>query len=154
PRPAGAARRAPARRHLDLGHLGDGALLTAAAPGARGYRGRAAISVGTAGGGLTPVCYRKARMISSRRLAVVLAVLALSSLGCSTMRKIVGAPEGGDPSVLKAAETRWLLVQNPRYGDVPSEPEYIWVEEDKVPTTFKTLVRGSSSIIAPPEIVA
>ena len=46
----------------------------------------------------------------------------------------------GDPSVaIKPAETRWLLVKNPRFGDVPSEPEYVWVEEDKVPTTFTTL---------------
>jgi hypothetical protein len=37
---------------------------------------------------------------------------------------------------------------------VRSEPEYIWVEEDKMPTTIGTLVRGKSSIIAPPEIVA
>jgi hypothetical protein len=75
--------------------------------------------------------------------------------GCSTMRDVVGMPNQGDPSVtLKLAETRWLLIKNPRYGDVPSEPEYIWVEEDKVPTTFRTLFRGKSSIIAPPEIVA
>jgi hypothetical protein len=93
-------------------------------------------------------------MMMSRSLAVVLVVAALSSSGCSTVRRIVGAPDTGDPSVLRAAETRWLLVQNPRFGDVPSEPEYIWVEEDKVPTTLKTLVRGKSSIIAPPEIVA
>jgi hypothetical protein len=60
-----------------------------------------------------------------------------------------------DPSVaLRSSEPRWLLIQNPRCCDVPSEPEYIWVEEDKVPTTMKSLVLGKSSIIAPPEIVA
>jgi hypothetical protein len=37
---------------------------------------------------------------------------------------------------------------------VPSEPEYVWVEEDKVPTTITTLLRGQSAIIAQPEIVA
>jgi hypothetical protein len=37
---------------------------------------------------------------------------------------------------------------------VRSEPEYVWVEEDKLPTTITTLVRGKSAIIAPPEIVA
>jgi hypothetical protein len=82
-------------------------------------------------------------------------LLAFFTSGCSKMRDIVGLPGPGDPSVtLKAAETRWLLVQNPRFGDVPSEPEYIWVEEDNVPLTLKTLVRGKKSIIAPPEIVA
>jgi hypothetical protein len=47
-----------------------------------------------------------------------------------------------------------LLIKNPRHGDVASEPEYIWVEEDKLPTTMKSLVFGKSSLIAPPEIVA
>ena len=37
---------------------------------------------------------------------------------------------------------------------MPSEPEYIWVEEDKMPTSMRTLVLGKSSILAPPEIVA
>ena len=55
---------------------------------------------------------------------------------------------------LKPAETRWLLVKNPRFGDIPSEPEFIWVEEDKVPTTMTTLIRGEKAIIAAPEVVA
>jgi hypothetical protein len=89
-----------------------------------------------------------------RRIACVLGVVLVLS-GCSKVRDIVGLPSAGDPTInLRSAETRWLLVQNPRFGDVPSEPEYIWVEEDKVPTTLKTLIRGSKSIIAPPEIVA
>jgi hypothetical protein len=37
---------------------------------------------------------------------------------------------------------------------VASEPEYIWVEEDKVPTTVKSFVFGESTLLAPPEIVA
>jgi hypothetical protein len=89
-----------------------------------------------------------------RRLAFVVACL-LTVAGCSTMRDIAGMPGPGEPSVtLKSAETRWLLIMNPRFGDVASEPEYIWVEEDKVPTTLRTLFRGQSSIIAKPEIVA
>jgi len=89
-----------------------------------------------------------------QRLAWVLAVAALLS-GCSTVRSALGVPSPGDPSVtIKSAETRWLLIKNPRFGDVASEPEYIWVEEDKLPTTLTTLVRGKSAIIAPPEIVA
>jgi hypothetical protein len=83
-----------------------------------------------------------------------LAAVALALAGCSTIRSIVGITTS-EPSVeIKSAETRWLLIQNPRFGDVPSEPEYVWVEEDKVPTTLKTLIRGQRSIIAPPEIVA
>ena len=91
-------------------------------------------------------------------LAVLLAaVLALA--GCTAVtnvaRELVGMGPVSDPSVaLRPAETRWLLVKNPRFGDVASEPEYIWVEEDKVPTTITTLIRGEKAIIAAPEIVA
>ena len=84
-----------------------------------------------------------------------LLVLSVAITGCNTVRNIIGVPSPGDPSVnLRSAEPRWLLVKNPRFGDVPSEPEYIWVEEDKVPTTLTTLIRGKQAIIAPPEIVA
>ncbi|HXG02205.1 MAG TPA: hypothetical protein VNO23_02155, partial [Candidatus Binatia bacterium] len=92
-------------------------------------------------------------MGTRRSLVAVLALLPLLP-GCSTMRNVIGMPGPGEPSALKSAEARWLLIKNPRYGSVPSEPEYVWVEEDKVPTTLTTLIRGKSAIIAPPEIVA
>ena len=90
---------------------------------------------------------------------IALVIVAVTGAGCSkatsTMRSLAGLEPKDDPSVtLKSAETRWLLIKNPRFGDVPSEPEYIWVEEDKVPLTVKTLVFGKGSIIAAPEIVA
>jgi Flagellar assembly protein T, C-terminal domain len=89
------------------------------------------------------------------RLLVWLVLPALVLSGCSALKTILGVADPGEPSVIiKSAETRWLLIKNPRYGDVPSEPEYVWVEEDKVPTTITTLLRGKSAIIAPPEIVA
>jgi hypothetical protein len=88
-------------------------------------------------------------------LAATVAVTFLAFNGCSTVKDVLGLPNPGDPSVnLKSAESRWLLVRNPRFGDVPSEPEYIWVEEDKVPTTFTTLLRGDKAIMATPEVVA
>lgn len=99
-------------------------------------------------------------MVRTRMRRSCLAVVVLMSVvvvvaGCSKVRAILGLPVQGDPSVeLKSAEPRWLLIKNPRYGDVPSEPEFVWVEEDKVPTTFTTLIRGKRAIIAPPEIVA
>src|SRR5204862_78181 len=91
---------------------------------------------------------------TKHRLTLWLAlVLALS--GCTTVRQALGVPSPGDPSVtIKAAETRWLLIKNPRFGEVASEPEYVWVEEDKMPITLTTLVRGQGAIIATPEIVA
>src|SRR5882724_1067288 len=89
------------------------------------------------------------------RYLVWLLLPAVALSGCTTMKKILGVRDPGEPSVvIKSAETRWLLIKNPRFGDVPSEPEYVWVEEDKVPTTITTLLRGQSAIIAQPEIVA
>src|SRR6266566_2088341 len=67
-----------------------------------------------------------------RRLALLL-VVAVTAFGCSTAKQVLGVPSA---------------------GDVPSEPEYVWVEEDKTPVTLGTVVFGKSSIIAPPEIVA
>jgi len=99
------------------------------------------------------VCYGTHRM--KRWFAVGVLVVLLGASGCSTVRQVLGIASPGEPTInLKSAEARWLLIKNPRFGDVRSEPEYIWVEEDKMPTTMTTLLRGKSSIIAPPEIVA
>jgi len=84
-----------------------------------------------------------------------LLVMLLATSGCNSVRQFFGIPNPGEPTInLKSAEARWVLIKNPRFGDVRSEPEYVWVEEDKLPTTITTLVRGKSAIIAPPEIVA
>src|SRR5881396_420398 len=89
------------------------------------------------------------------RHLVWLLLPAVALCGCTTMKTILGVRDPGEPSVvIKSAETRWLLIKNPRFGDVPSEPEYVWVEEDKMPITLTTLVRGQGAIIATPEIVA
>jgi hypothetical protein len=89
------------------------------------------------------------------RYAVGLLLAMLAVTGCNGLRQIAGMPITPEPTVnLKSAETRWLLIRNPRFGDVRSEPEYVWVEEDKMPTTMTTLLRGKSAIIAPPEVVA
>jgi hypothetical protein len=93
------------------------------------------------------------------RLLVSLALVSLSLSACGaelpSLKELAGMPRDSDPSVeIRAAEPKWLLIKNPRFGDVASEPEYIWVEEDKIPTTMGTLVFGKSSLVAPPEIVA
>src|SRR5574342_696544 len=94
----------------------------------------------------------------SLRLLAALSLAATVSAGCGelpSLRELAGLPSNLDPWVdIKAAENKWLLIKNPRFGDVASEPEYIWVEEDKVPTTMGTLIFGKDSLIAPPEIVA
>jgi len=96
-----------------------------------------------------------AGIMTVRRLALLVAVaVAVTAFGCSTAKQVIGVPNTGDPSIaIKSAETKWLLIRNPRFGDVPSEPEYVWVEEDKTPMTLSTVVFGKGSIIAPPEIV-
>jgi hypothetical protein len=91
------------------------------------------------------------------RLFVLAGLLVVMLGGCGgwSLREYLGLTRVNDPSVtLKAAEPKWLLIKNPRCCDVASEPEYIWVEEDKVPTTMKSLVFGKSTLLAPPEIVA
>jgi hypothetical protein len=89
------------------------------------------------------------------KCVVWLLTLAVVCSACNTTRQVLGIVGPGEPTIdLKSAETRWLLIKNPRFGDVRSEPEYIWVEEDKVPTTFSTLIHGKASVIAPPEVVA
>jgi hypothetical protein len=88
-------------------------------------------------------------------LAASLCLVAILSSGCGSLRELVGLPAQADPSVtIRATEPRWVLIKNPRFGDIPSEPEYVWVEEDKIPFTVKSLVFGKKSIIAPPEVVA
>src|SRR5499427_678672 len=88
-------------------------------------------------------------------LALVVASLAACAREFPSLRELAGLPKVDDPSVeIKAAEPKWLLIKNPRFPDVASEPEYVWVEEDKIPTTMGTLVFGKSSLIAAPEIVA
>src|SRR2546427_2314731 len=89
-----------------------------------------------------------------RHLAIVLIALVPGLAACNAVKSIIGSTSTGEPTTLKSAENRWLLIKNPRFGDVPSEPEYIWVEDDKVPTTLTTLIRGKGAIIATPEIVA
>jgi hypothetical protein len=88
---------------------------------------------------------------------VLAGVLVVTVAGCGGRgwRDYVGLTTGADPSVsLRATEPKWLLIRNPRCCDVASEPEYIWVEEDKVPTTVKSFVFGQSALLAPPEIVS
>ena len=84
-----------------------------------------------------------------------LILIAVSGCGGRSWREYAGLASPSDPSVsLRATEPKWLLIKNPRCCDVASEPEYIWVEEDKVPTTMKSFVFGQSTLLASPEIVS
>lgn len=95
------------------------------------------------------------RRTTAARVLVGVTVVSVLSGGCVSLRELAGFAPQNDPSVaLRSSEPKWLLIKNPRFGDVPSEPEYIWVEEDKVPTTVKSLLFGKSSMLATPSIVA
>jgi hypothetical protein len=92
---------------------------------------------------------------TAARLLVGLCAVGVMSVGCVSFKELIGLGPQSDPSVaIRPSEPKWLLIKNPRFGDVASEPEYIWVEEDKVPTTMKSLIFGKSTLIASPEIVA
>jgi hypothetical protein len=82
-------------------------------------------------------------------------VLVVSGCGGRNWREYLGLTAPGDASVaLRATEPKWLLIKNPRCCDVASEPEYIWIEEDKVPTTVKSFMFGQSALLASPDIVS
>ena len=90
-----------------------------------------------------------------RLVLACLILIAVSGCGGRSWREYAGLASQADPSVsLRASEPKWLLIKNPRCCDIASEPEYIWVEEDKVPTTMKSFVFGQSTLLAPPEIVS
>jgi flagellar assembly FlgT-like protein len=94
---------------------------------------------------------------SSVRWLVAVGFIAIGVSGCGgrTLREYAGLPRQDDPTVsLRPAEPKWLLIKNPRCCDVASEPEYIWVEEDKVPTTVKSFMFGQSTLLASPDIVS
>lgn len=101
--------------------------------------------------------YRKGPMATGFRRGIFLffGAAALLTSGCLSLREIVGLPAEGTPTVAQQrAAQRWVLIKNPRFGDVSSEPEYVWVEEDRIPTTLNTVLFGKKSVIAPPEVVA
>lgn len=95
--------------------------------------------------------YRRAQWL----LLAGFVVLTISGCGGRGWREYLGLAAQNDPTVtLRPAEPKWLLIKNPRCCDIASEPEYVWVEEDKVPTTVKSFVFGQSSLLAPPDIVS
>ena len=78
--------------------------------------------------------------------------------GCSTVQSVRDTVSGwvfGDrrEEVPQVRETRWVLIRNPRFQSTVAEPEYVWVEDDKIPTTLNTMLFGQKSVLAPPDVV-
>jgi hypothetical protein len=99
----------------------------------------------------------------STRWLKLTAVLGLVSIlsGCGTYEAVRGivSSEPAKPARQAAQrgqpqETRWVLVRNIRYGGTSAEPEFVWVEEDKVPASLTTVMFGKNSALAPRDEVA
>src|SRR3989441_2905252 len=78
--------------------------------------------------------------------------MSFASKSCiSTVLLLVLAAGCSTASSRPTTETtkRWVLVSNPRYSAQGSEREYMWVEEDKIPTSLTTVVFGKKMAIAP-----
>lgn len=95
-------------------------------------------------------------MMTMRPLATILvASVLVSGCGGVTLKELLGYPADPTPTQPgRSAARPWALIKNPAFGSRPSEPEHIWVEEDKIPTTMGTVVFGKQSLLASPEIVA
>jgi len=94
--------------------------------------------------------------MKTARLLVMILVASTLVSGCGvTLKELLGYPADPTPTMTGRSAVRpWVLIKNPAFGSRPSEPEYLWVEEDKIPTTMGTVVFGKQSLVAPPEIVA
>ena len=96
--------------------------------------------------------------MTMRPLATILvASVLVSGCGGVTLKELLGYPADPTPTQPgRSAARPWALIKNPAFGSRPSEPEYIWVEEDRIPTTVGTILSfsGKQSLVASPEIVA
>jgi hypothetical protein len=75
------------------------------------------------------------------RIAGVL--LSLLAAGCS----LATSQPPTDPT------KRWVLISNLFYADGNGEPQYVWVEEGRIPTSLTTVLFGKTAVIAPPDVV-
>ncbi len=97
------------------------------------------------------------------RTVTLLTAASLLLSGCGTYEAVRGGVSG-PPSQAKPPqqaaqapeqkEARWVLVKNVRHGATMGEPEYVWVEEDKIPGSLTTLLFGKSAALAPRDVVA
>ena len=83
-----------------------------------------------------------------------LAALLLSACGTYEAVRGVATPQPARNPPPPPDETRWVLVRNIRYGATMGEPEYVWVEENKIPSSLGTVVFGKNSALAPRDVVA
>jgi hypothetical protein len=78
-------------------------------------------------------------MVKLRPTALLLAVCLGAAPGCSFTRS--------EPAATSVKP--WVLVSNLRYTGEGSEPPYVWVPEDEIPTSLTTVLFGKQAVIAP-----
>jgi hypothetical protein len=92
-------------------------------------------------------------MVQTRVLGSLLLPAVLLT-GCAgqpgSLKAVLGVP---DSSGASSSGGRWVLIQNPRYGATMGEPEYVWVEEDRIPSTLTTMVFGKQHVLATPDLL-
>lgn len=104
-----------------------------------------------------------------RRWNLVLLALTVALLaGCGVYEAVRGGPSRPSPRNTGVARSdppartatsnldgpRWVLIKNPRFGATRADPEYVWVEEDKIPGSLNTALFGKKSVLAPQHAVA
>ncbi len=94
--------------------------------------------------------------MSLPRRLILLALTAALLAGCGTYQAIKGYVTGEPARTVlpPPRETRWVLIKNPAFGATMAEPEYIWVEEDQIPTTINTFLFGKKAVLASQDVVA
>lgn len=94
-------------------------------------------------------------MVRSRTLTLLVLAAPLLTT-CGAYEKIKGGRTSHPTTNITSApnETGWVLISNPMFEATPDEPEYIWVEEAKIPRSPNILIFGKQSVLAPPEVVA
>ncbi|MGH7409121.1 MAG: hypothetical protein ACREKF_14080, partial [Candidatus Methylomirabilales bacterium] len=65
-----------------------------------------------------------------------------------------GGGKGVSPIASTPAEREWVLIRNPRFGATMAEPEYVWVDREKIPKTLTGYLLGKEAIVAPPDAYA
>jgi len=65
-----------------------------------------------------------------------------------------GGGKAAGPAPATPAETEWVLIVNLRFGATMAEPEYVWMERDKLPPSLSRRAFGEKHVIAPPDAYA
>ncbi len=65
-----------------------------------------------------------------------------------------GGGKGKSAVAAVGTEREWVLIRNPRFGATMAEPEYVWVDREKIPKTLTGYLLGKEAIVAPPDAYA